>query len=245
MRITFVPNTVDASYASPNEILTPESGVYVVGDVDGALDLEGSTVDTDERAALLLRLDPSSGTHLDSIAFGSPGTYVCGLAASGTGVVLAGTYFGESITIGDRVLPATDLGRGDGYVAMWSADLEPRWVRLFSSDGQDAAYSVAFGADGSLLTVGRIGASTLIDVPLESNGSSDSFVVSLDRAGEVNWGRTFGTTADDEYATDVVVLDHRAVVSGLLRAPMPIREDVTLEPTGAVSDQYVISMEIR
>jgi uncharacterized protein (UPF0548 family) len=92
------------------------------------------------------------------------------------------------------------------------------WTRQFGTAGDDYAYSVSVGSDGSVLVAGY----TTGTLPGQSSaGSWDAFVRKYDAAGAEVWTRQLGTAGDD-YAYSVSVgSDGSVLVAGFAGGTLP------------------------
>jgi hypothetical protein len=98
----------------------------------------------------------------------------------------------------DGAEPWRSGGGSDAFVAVWSSDGRLRWTRTLGGGGEDRGHAVTVASDGSVVVAGRFqGAAEIGDGAadvgrLRGTGSSDAFVLSLDRDGAVRWSRTIG-----------------------------------------------------
>jgi hypothetical protein len=73
------------------------------------------------------------------------------------------------------------------------AEGKPLWGRSYSAQVDD----VAVGVDGAIYATGRFSSADFGDGPVNSNGSSDAFLIKFDKNGQRQWARTFGRSYSD------------------------------------------------
>jgi len=126
------------------------------------------------------------------------------VAVGDDGSVLVAGY-----TLGD--LGGTHAGGFDAFVRKYDAAGTELWTRQFGTEGNDIAYSVSVGSDGSVVVAGRT------DGDLDGTGNAgfqDAFVRKYDAAGTVLWTRQFGTASFDSAFSVAVGSDGSVLVAG-------------------------------
>jgi hypothetical protein len=165
-------------------VATDSTGVYVVGDVAGALPGQSSAGCDDAFA----RKYDASGTEVWTRQFGTGGADIAyGVATDATGIYVVGVVTGA--------LPGQSYagGSGDAFVRKYDASGTEKWTRQFGTSGDDCAYGVAIDSTG-IYVAGVTGGA----LPGQSNiGSHDVFVRKYDASGTEVWTRQFGTSGDD------------------------------------------------
>ena len=94
-----------------------------------------------------------------------------------------------------------NAGNKDMFLVKYNEAGQKQWSRLFGSANHDDATGVSVDASGNVYVVGY----SKGNFDGKSNaGNWDMFLVKYNEAGQKQWSRLFGTTADD-YATGVSV----------------------------------------
>jgi len=127
-----------------------------------------------------------------SAALGGPQVDV-GFAVSGDGggdTVVAGSFQGTAELGG---VPMTSAGATDLFVAKYGPDGKPQWVRRFGGAADDMATSVVVAPSGTLWIAGAsAGALDFGTGPLGQGGAAGTFLVELDRFGNVMLAKAYG-----------------------------------------------------
>ena len=113
-----------------------------------------------------------------------------------------GNLYVTGYTQGDLDGPGPGVAAGsfDIYVLKLDPEGHVAWIRQFGSPGEDTAIAIALDHEGYIYITGQIGGDLDPNddqVFLEGEGEDDVFLMKLDKDGEVQWLRQFGTTADD------------------------------------------------
>lgn len=148
---------------------------------------------------------PCSGAHLWSKRFGDGGNQIAwGVAADPAGnLVIAGEFTGALDFGGGASL--TSAGSSDVFVAKLDSAGNSLWAKRFGDPTYQAAVSVAVDSNGDVLVTGQFhGAIDFGGSPIVSSGGADIFVLKLDAAGGLIWGRGFGG-AGDQFGSSVAV----------------------------------------
>ncbi|HEX8791055.1 MAG TPA: hypothetical protein VF765_08875 [Polyangiaceae bacterium] len=127
-----------------------------------------------------------------SAALGGPqvdvGFAVAGDSAGDT--VVAGSFQGTAELGG---VPMTSAGATDLFVAKYGADGKAQWVRRFGGAADDMATGVVVAPSGSIWIAGAsAGALDFGTGPLGQGGAAGTFLVELDRFGNVMLAKAFG-----------------------------------------------------
>jgi len=180
-------------------IFADVTGVYVSGDVEGALpgQIHAGGVDA------FIRAYAASGNELWTQQFGTLGRDVA-LHVSGdnSGIYAVGTTAG--------VLPGqTPAGGPDAFVRKYDRSGNELWTRQFGAPGIDQAFGVTTDVSG-VYVAGRVDGA----LPGQAHaGGADAFVRKYDADGHEFWTRQFGTSLFD-LARGVSVRDSVMYVSG-------------------------------
>jgi len=131
----------------------------------------------------------TAGTRLWSALFGSTEVDESfGIACDGSGNVFVTGWCSGSID------GTPYLGNGDNFLARYSPSGAQLWVRQWGTVNKDTGYAVAADAAGNVYVCGYTTGS-LYGPPL---GERDAFLARYDAAGNLLWGRQFGTAGHDQ-----------------------------------------------
>lgn len=158
-----------------------DGGLFVVGHTSAAVD--GQTL-KGEQDLVLMRYD-STGKKLWSRVLGAAGEASgASIAVDGSGnVVVAGSVKGE--------LGGTNaVGGSDSLVVKYSAEGVEQWATRYGAMADDAAQSLAIGADGTVYVGGRADSSI---GGVSNTGGTDGYVRAIDAAGNTLYTRAAGT----------------------------------------------------
>jgi hypothetical protein len=183
----------------------PAGNVIVAGDFQGALDLGGGPL---TGSAFLLKLD-RNGKHVWSRGFDNV-FVIGGLAVDALGdVLLAGSLHGQT-NLGGGTLP--DAG---GFVAKLDPDANVTYARAFGDLSTWDPCTVAVDAAGNTYVAGTFeGTVDFGGGPVDSMGTTDVFVASLDPAGQHRYSRRFGGDDYDTAGRIAVTPDGRVALTG-------------------------------
>lgn len=176
-----------------------------------------------------------------AVAFGGDGNdYVDDLVVDpADGSVVAIGTFADGFELAGETLATA--GGADIWVARFSANGEPVWARRFGGSGDDFGRAVAIREDGAIAIAGDFTLTAGFgELPLQSEGESDAFVVLLDGDGEPLWARRFGGRGFDS-ATAVVRSDDGVAVAGTFEGSLPL--DVTELTSKGALDMFVIAVD--
>lgn len=181
---TNVPTSATALGISA--VAADDSGVYVVGDVGGALPGQTSAGGVD----VFVRKYDHAGAEVWTRQFGTLSTAD---AARGVAVDASGVYVVGFVSL--VALPGqVSAGQTDAFVRKYSLDGVELWTRQFGTTLVDQALAVAAG-ENRIYVVGIVGAAFPGHV---SAGNGDAFVRAYDQDGTPLWTAQFGTGGSDQ-----------------------------------------------
>jgi hypothetical protein len=126
-------------------------------------------------------------------------------------VYLAGSFEGPGGFDGVGVFGDTTLtsaGASDAFLVKYDADGDVVWARRGGSDQDDLAYGVAVSGDGRIHLAGSFFGTALFgDLPIQSGGQTDIFVVQYDADGEPVWVEGIGTEGYEYFRRGGIDLD--------------------------------------
>lgn len=183
-----------------NGVAADATGVYVVGQTDGAL--EGANAGGED---IFVRKYDSSGNELWTRQFGLAARDIGSAAAvDATGLYVTGRVTGA--------LPGqTAVGGEDGFVRKYDFDGNEIWTRQFGSVDYEKPYGVAVDSSG-VYVAGETGGELVVRA-----GGADYFLRKYDIDGNAQWTRQFGTDTTDGggYGGGVAVDSTGVYVAGL------------------------------
>jgi hypothetical protein len=115
------------------------------------------------------------------------------VTSSGTGVIVAGTFTSDTLTVGDTTLTNAGAGEADTFIAELAADTGAvTWAARLGGAGSDVAYDVAVDAsDGSIYLAGAfsspyltLGGTTLVN---QDPDLTTGFVAKFNSTGGGVW----------------------------------------------------------
>lgn len=159
--------------------------VYLVGSSAGSLDGATSAGIFD---AVLVKYD-RFGSKLWSRQFGSRADDLAlAVVVDNSGnVYVGGTTDGRM----DGAPPSAVSG---AFVAKYDSAGSRQWIRQMQSGQTDMVRSLAVDAAGDVIAVGYTTGSLFAQY---AGGGSDAFLMKIDSAGDLKWGRQFGTARTD------------------------------------------------
>ena len=186
-----------------NAITTGLDGsIYVSGMTEGALDGQTNSGSWD---AFLTKYS-TDGTKAWTKLLGSSGVeYVYGQTTG-----LDGSIYVSGYTTG-ALDGQTNSGGRDAYLTKYSADGTKAWTKLLGGSGDDEAYALTTGLDGSIYvsgyTYGALDGQT-------NSGGRDVELIKLSADGTREWARLLGSSSTDHVNALTTGLDGSVYVSG-------------------------------
>ncbi len=141
------------------------------------------------------------------------------IAALPGGDVLITGYFAHEFGAGRSAATAAS-GGADIFLSRINPQGEEVWTRRFGGKFADNGTALAVAPDGSILLAGNFQDIFMFPVggktrKLVSAGGRDAFVLKLNPAGEVLWGRSFGGPSRDEALRVAHGADGRVLLGGV------------------------------
>jgi hypothetical protein len=200
------------------------SNVVIAGEFYGAIDFGGGSLTAQGMGSGFVAKFDAAGVHQFSRAFGGMDAIIqrprCAVTPSGD-VVVVGQFTG-TIDFGTGALSSTSAY--DVFVARFDANGNVVYAKKFGSMLGEGDPNVAIGPDGSTLiagsTFGQVDLSSFGAQPLPYAGGGDIFLLKLDAAGGLVWGKSYGDTLN-QYPTGLAVdpIGH-VVLTGMIRGTM-------------------------
>ncbi|MEJ7731943.1 MAG: hypothetical protein WKG00_22375 [Polyangiaceae bacterium] len=190
--------------------------------------------------AFVVRVD-TGGQEVCGLAFGDEGEQrAASAAASTSGAFVISGMFGTALGLGTD--PILSSGLLDLFVARLDESCKVEWVQSFGGSANDAAWSVASGADGAvLLGIDSGSAIDFGDGLLPNAGSGDIFIPKLDAGGGLDWVRHYGDAAA-QWAPHMAVTSAGGVIgAGSFQGTVPFGNQV-LQSADAY-DAYVVQLD--
>ncbi len=134
------------------------------------------------------KFEVGTGTIIWDRTFDTGGTTnTSGISADGLGSIYVSAY-----TYGSAI--GANAGLADGILAKFTSSGDLVWAREFGTVGYDFAFNVSADMLGSVFVSGGVYASQ----DALNAGDQDMFLTKFDAAGNLQWTRQLGTTANDQ-----------------------------------------------
>jgi hypothetical protein len=179
-----------------------DGSIYVTGETPGALDGQTNSGVTD---AFLTKYS-ADGTKAWTKLLGTR-SYDAAIALT-TG--LDGSIYASGYAMGS-LDGQTYGGSTDAFLTKFSTDGTKVWTKLLGTSGNDLAYALTTGLDGSIYVSGYTNGT--LDGQTNSGGN-DAFLTKYSTDGTKVWTKLLGTSGDDEGAALTTGLDGSIYVSG-------------------------------
>jgi PKD repeat protein len=199
-------------------IATNGTSVAVVGSFSNGIDFGGGQLFSQNAMtdAFVAVLNASTGAYQWARQLGAPdgSETAYGVTFNTNGNVVVCGAAVKAVDFGGGSLAA--LGGSDGFVAAYSGTSGAHvWSRRLGGTGNDYAYSVAAGADGTLVVAGAFeGTASFGGGSLTSVGQSDAYVAKYNAGGGAVWVRGLGGSGADTGQEVAVAPTGNPVVSG-------------------------------
>lgn len=114
-----------------------------------------------------------------------------------------------------------DVGANHGGEDLWLAVLESNgslaWQKVIGGNGSETAKAVVAVADGGLIVGGNTGSNNNGDVPA-AKGSTDFWLMRVDKNGVINWNKTYGGNNIEELASLAIGTGNTVLAAGSTRS---------------------------
>ncbi|MFT3997245.1 MAG: transcriptional regulator [Asticcacaulis sp.] len=226
----------------------PDGSVYVLADVDGAI--EGQTIKGTQDVALI-KYD-SAGNVVYARTLGAADTATgYALAVSDDGkVAIAGSVTGTLPTVTTKTTNYTVDGKtytttkttedsgtsgarsavADSFVTVFDANGEEMWTKRRGSIEEDTALAVSFADDGSVYVAGKTRG--VMTGGGGTAGGWDAYVMGFSATGEATFTSQYGSAGTDQ-ANAMTVDGNTLYVAGVEDGNMVLRAYDITDPTKA------------
>ena len=239
----------DPNNPSASVEVMPSGDIVIAGNLTETLAFSGCTLPQYGGSdAFVARLAPD-GTCVFGRTFGpTEDQRVYGLAIGPSDEILVtGDFVGTLDLGGDAALESK--GGADLFVLALDAAGKNLWSRRFGSFGPQTGRSIAVAPSGEIVVGGEYrgvlefyGEDAVVNEQ-SGNGPTDAFVLKLDAAGQVLWGKGFG--ADESQGATTVVFDGKgqSIVGGWFERDLRLSPDETLtNSSGNSYDAFVFAL---
>ena len=163
----------------------PDGGCAFAARTTGAIDLGTGSLGTPADADLVVAVFEADGTPRWARRYAHPGEQGSpSVTAASDGSLFVGATSTGGIDFGVPT-PSAGAGGSDAFILHLGPTGDPIWARMVAAGPLDDFLArPAVLVDGSILAVGQfLGAATVGGMPVTSAGSTDLFIVQLDRDG--------------------------------------------------------------
>lgn len=164
------------------------------------------------------------------------------LDVDSSGALYVGGEFGGEVTFDGTTVRPNGSFR-DAYVASWTADGDPRWIRTFGgADELDRADALTVGPDDHLFVGGQFRADADFgDGPVSARHSYDGFVASYDAAGNYRWQTSITSQNGGQRVNILQTRTDRLLAFGMISASTTIA-GTTLDPAPHSFTQFMTEL---
>jgi len=174
-----------------------DGNIYVTGEFSGTLSVGAESITSRGNLDMFLVKLGSDGRLLWMRQGGGPGIdRGYRLAVDGAGnCYVSGSYESKDFQVGDVSMPS--LGARDAFLAKFSADGKPLWVRSAGGAGDDHGFGVAVDRRGDCLWTGAASGTANFSGTQVVCAAADYFLSKYHRDGSCAWVRHAGGKGAD------------------------------------------------
>lgn len=231
--IDWAYRTGSSGWDETYEVEVDDAGnVYATGVYSGTVDFDPSSTNTVNLTSVAGTWDvfvtktDTDGNLLWAKSLGSDNTdNVLGLEIDGNGnVFVTGWYAGTfDADPSGSVVNLTYVGGSDMFIVKLNSSGGYVWSGQISGTGDDGAFGLSVGPDGSVYASGYFQNSVALDPTggtdnYTTNGGDDAFLIKMDNNGVYQWGRRIGGTGDDLLRPVEVRPDGMVVAAGIFES---------------------------
>ena len=134
------------------------------------------------------------------------------------GYIAAGSFQGESITIGENTIEntSTSIWNTDGILIKYSDNNEVDWFATIDGNKNEIINSIIETSDGSYIVVGSFSSAnvTVKDYTLTNNGYEEGMIIKYSNNGNVEWASAIGEAGYNELNAIVETSDGGYAIAG-------------------------------
>ena len=134
------------------------------------------------------------------------------------GYIAAGSFQGESITIGENTIEntSTSIWNTDGILIKYSDNNEVDWFATIDGNKNEIINSIIETSDGSYIVVGSFSSAnvTVKDYTLTNNGYEEGMIIKYSNNGDVEWASAIGEAGYNELNAIVETSDGGYAIAG-------------------------------
>ena len=109
---------------------------------------------------------------------------------------------------------SVNKGDADYWIIRVSESGDLLWETSVGSAGSDILWSIAVADNGTTVATGYTSGEASGDRTRSTYGSSDCWIVALDKSGDLIWEQTYGTTDSDDSMRGIEVIGNQVFVAG-------------------------------
>jgi gliding motility-associated-like protein len=202
-----------------------DGNAYVLGGFSGSITMGSTTLTSAATGDMVVAKYTPQGNLLWARAGGTAPTSSFGgssLALDAAGNVYITGSLSGSATLGGSLGTSTSVGKTNMFVAKYSSQGDPLWLRQGGGDKGNGSFGVALGLDalgniyvaGSFNTVAVFGSTTLLTLNPDTQNSI--FLVKCDSNGNFLWARAEGGPSTTSVADVAVDSQGNSFIVGML-----------------------------
>jgi hypothetical protein len=185
------------------------------------------------------RIKSNYDSKINDVAFDTEGNVVC------VGTFADSAYIADNIFVGQ----ANSLGLNlSSFIAKYSSDGTPIWIRSFIEGGDENISSVAVDNSNNYYVCGTTdGISVGIEPILATSshqGSEELFIASISSNGDGIWVKSFGSSNDDKATKILLTKDSILYFSGKIEGTALFGPTKTLISNGS-SDGFIAKLKTK
>ncbi len=146
-------------------------------------------------------------------------------------VIATGVFQANSITIDGVVLTNSNTNNtSDAFVVKYDSTGTMHWVRSFTGTSYETPYNISADQNGDIYTSGVYASATFGSngLTVANAGQSDSYILKLDSAGNVQWLRSANGMLSDLLLCGTTNSNNEYCVAGIFNSPTITSNGLTI-----------------
>jgi hypothetical protein len=149
-------------------------------------------------------------------------------------VIATGRFLSNSMTIDGVTLTNSNTNNtSDVYVVKYDSTGTLLWARSFTGSSSETPYNVSADQNGNIYTSGLYASSTFGSngLTVANAGQSDSYILKLDSAGNIQWLRSANGMLNDLLLCGTMNTNNEYCVAGIFNSPSITSNGLTISRT--------------